>query len=100
MSRYKVEVQSLPAQTFSAALGNNTLTIEIQWMSRFEVFRVNILSPQGALLTAGRYLLPDVDLLAGLYPPSDIDYGSLMLEGEPPTPANLGITNTLVWSDG
>ena len=100
MSRYKVEVQALPAQTFSAALGDNTLTIELQWMVRLGVFRVNILTPLGATLTAGRYLLPDVDLLAGLYPPSDTEYGSLVLEGEQPTPANLGITNTLVWSDG
>jgi hypothetical protein len=100
MSRYRVEVQALPAQTFSAALGNNTLTIEIQWMVRLSVFRVNILTAQGVTLTAGRYLLPNVDLLAGLYPPPDVDYGSLVLEGEQPTPANLGITNTLVWSDG
>lgn len=100
MSRYRVEVQALPAQTFNAALGKNTLTIELQWMSRLEVFRVSILTAQQVTLTAGRYLLPNVDLLAGLYPPSDVDYGSLMLEGEQPTPINLGITNTLVWSDG
>lgn len=100
MSRYQVEIQALPAQTFSAALGENTLTIEIQWMVRLNVFRVNILTPLGVILTAGRYLLPNVDLLAGLYPPSDTEYGSLMLEGDQPTPANLGITNKLVWSDG
>jgi len=76
------------------------LFIEIQWMVRLNVFRVNILTPLGVILTAGRYLLPNVDLLAGLYPPSDTEYGSLMLEGDQPTPANLGITNKLVWSDG
>ncbi|WJM55976.1 hypothetical protein QUC26_12870 [Pseudomonas asiatica] len=99
MSRYKVQVQALPAQTFSAPLGENTLTIELQWMVRLEVFRVNIITAAGATLTAGRFLLPGVDLLAGLYPPPSVNYGSLTLEGAQPTPGNLGIDNTLVWSD-
>lgn len=99
MSRYKVSVQALPAQTLSARLGTNTLTIELQWMARVEVFRVNILTSLGVTLTAGRYLLPNVDLLAGLFPPPEIDYGSLILEGDLPAPDNLGVTNLLVWSD-
>lgn len=99
MSRYKVRVQALPAQTFSAQLGSNTLTFELQWMARLEVFRVNVLTAAGATLTAGRFLHPDVDLLAGLYPPPEVGYGSLVLEGAQPTPDNLGIDNTLVWSD-
>lgn len=99
MSRYKVQVQALPAQTFSAPLGDNTLTIEMQWMAGLEVFRVNIITAAGATLTAGRFLLPNVDLLAGLYPPPGVDYGSLILEGAQPTPGNLGIDNTLVWTD-
>lgn len=99
MSRYKVRVQALPAQTFSAQLGSNTLTFELQWMARVEVFRVNILTAAGTILTAGRFLHPDVDLLAGLYPPPEVAYGSLILEGAEPTPDNLGIDNTLVWSD-
>lgn len=99
MSRYKVAIQSLPAQTISARLGKNTLTIELQWMARLEVFRVNILTALGVPLTSGRFLLPGVDLLAGLYPPPDIAYGALMLEGAQPTPDNLGVDNLLVWSD-
>lgn len=99
MSRYKVEVQALPAQTFSARLGGNTLTLELQWMPRFEVFRVNVLSAAGATLTAGRFLVPGSNLLANLYPTSEITYGSLKLEGDPATPDNLGVSNTLVWSD-
>lgn len=99
MSRYKVAVQALPAQTFSARLGSNTLVIELQWMARLEVFRVNIATPLGVMLTAGRFLLPGSDLLAGLYPPPRISYGSLTLEGDQPTPDNLGVTNQLVWSD-
>lgn len=99
MSRYQVELQPLPAQTFSAQLGGNTLTIELQWMTRLEVFRVNILASSGSTLTAGRFLLPEVDLLADLWPPPGIKYGALMLEGEQPTPSNLGIDNMLVWSD-
>ncbi|WP_210668961.1 phage baseplate plug family protein [Pseudomonas protegens] len=99
MSRYKVDIQALPAQTFNAPLGSNTLVIELQWMARLEVFRVSIRTASGTLLTAGRFLLPDVNLLAGLYPPPKVNYGSLTLEGKQPTPDNLGIDNTLVWSD-
>lgn len=99
MSQYKVQVQALPAQTFSAPLGENTLTIELQWMARLEVFRVNIITATGKNLTAGRFLLPEVDLLAGLYPPPGVEYGSLLLRGSQPTPSNLGVDNTLVWSD-
>jgi hypothetical protein len=99
MSRFKVAMQALPAQTFSARLGKNTLVIELQWMVRLEVFRVNILTPLGVTLTAGRFLLPGSGLLAGLYPPPQIAYGSLKLEGDQPTPDNLGVANQLVWSD-
>jgi hypothetical protein len=49
--------------------------------------------------SAGRFLQPGSDLLAGLYPPPKNTYGSLILEGEQPTPDNLGVTNLLVWSD-
>lgn len=99
MSRYKVGVQALPAQTLSASLGSNTLVLELQWMTRLEVFRVDISTAAGVVLTAGRFLLPGVDLLAGLYPPPKAAYGSLALEGNQPTPDNLGIDNMLVWSD-
>lgn len=100
MSRYKVSLEALPAQSFTASLGSYTLTLSLQWMSRMEVFRVDIYTAQGAALTLGRYLLPGVDLLAGLYPPTDANYGSLVLEGAQPTPENLGIDNLLVWNDG
>ncbi len=99
MSRYKVGVQALPAQTLSAPLGSNTLVLEMQWKARLEVFRVDISTAAGLVLTAGRFLLPGVDLLAGLYPPPKVAYGSLILEGNQPTPDNLGIDNMLVWSD-
>ncbi|MNI41279.1 hypothetical protein D3C73_955290 [compost metagenome] len=99
MSRYKVALQALPAQTLSARLGSNTLTIELQWMARLEVFRVSILTSQGVKLTAGRFLLPGSDLLADLYPPTSTEYGSLTIEGDQPTPDNLGVANLLVWSD-
>lgn len=99
MSRYTVAVKALPAQTFSAPLGKNTLIIKMQWMVRLGVFRVNISTPLGVVLTAGRFLLPGSDLLAGLYPPPQIAYGSLKIEGDQPTPDNLGVTNQLVWSD-
>lgn len=99
MTRYSVAVQALPAQTFVAPLGKNTVTVELQWMTTLQVFRVNILTALGSPLTMGRILLPNIDLLAGLYPPPSISYGSLVLEGDQATPDNLGIDNVLVWSD-
>ncbi|WP_044274815.1 phage baseplate plug protein [Pseudomonas fluorescens] len=99
MTRYSVAVQALPAQTFTARLGKNTVTVELQWMARFEVFRVNILTALGSPLTMGRFLLPNIDLLAGIYPPPSISYGSLVLEGDSAAPDNLGVDNVLVWSD-
>lgn len=99
MSRYSVSVQPMPAQTLVARLGKNSLTIELQWMVRLGVFRVNILTTLGVTLTSGRFLLPNVDLLSGLYPPPAIHYGSLSLVGSLATPENLGVDNTLVWSD-
>lgn len=100
MSRYRVEIEPLAAQEFTASLGESTLSIAMQWMERLQVFRVDIRTAQGQALTLGRYLLPGVDLLDQLYPPSDVKYGSLVLEGAQPTPANLGIDNVLVWNDG
>jgi hypothetical protein len=99
MSRYSVSLQALPAQTLTARLGKNSLTIEIQWMVRPGLFRVNILTALGVALTSGRFLLPNVDILAGVYPPPSISYGTLSLQGDLATPANLGIDNILVWSD-
>ena len=99
MSRYQISIQALPAQTFDARLGSNTVVLELQWQARLQVFCVNILTALGAPLTLGRYLLPGVNLLAGLYPAPAIDYGSLVLEGDQPNPDNLGIDNILVWSD-
>lgn len=100
MTRYRVEMAPLAAQDFTAPLGEHTLSIAMQWMERLQVFRVDIRTAQGQALTLGRYLLPGVDLLAQLYPPTDANYGSLVLEGDHPTPANLGIDNVLVWTDG
>lgn len=99
MSRFQIEVQALPAQTLTAQLGTNTLTLELQWMVRLENFRVSIITANGEPLTSGRFLLPGVNLLGGLYPPPRVAYGSLTLEGKQPTPDNLGVDNMLVWSD-
>ncbi|MBH3383911.1 hypothetical protein I5S84_27885 [Pseudomonas putida] len=99
MSRFQVDIQALPAQTTTAQLGSNTLKLELQWMARTEVFRVDISTASGSLLTAGRFLLPGVNLMSGLYPPPKVAYGSLTLEGKQPTPGNLGVDNMLVWTD-
>lgn len=99
MSRNQISIQAIPAQVFDAQLGNNTVVVELQWLVRLQVFRVNILTALGVPLTSGRFLLPGVNLLAGLYPAPAIAYGSLMIEGDQPTPVNLGIDNILVWSD-
>lgn len=100
MDKYKVEISALPSQKLTATLGSSTFILSLQWQVTAKVFRVDIADAQGVILTAGRYLLPDINLLAGLYPIPSVDYGNLYLSGEPATPDNLGIDNMLVWSDG
>lgn len=98
MSIYTIPIDPVPAQTLSCQLGGNSVRIKIQWMTRFNKFRVDISYVNGRTITQGRVMNVGVNMLDGLYPRANI--GSLVLLGDDPTPANLGIDNELVWSDG
>jgi len=99
MAKYSVSLVASAAQSFSAQLGANTLRFKIQWQERFGYFRVDISTSTGLVLTQGRIMHPEVDLLASIYPKPMQGYGTIFLTGEPATPSNLGIDNKLVWSD-
>lgn len=100
MTDYNISLAAVPAQNFTAQLGQNTLSFKIQWQERFGYFRVDIGKQNGEILTAGRIMNIGVDMLYGIYPSAGDDgYGSLVMVGEIPTPANFGIDNRLVWSN-
>lgn len=99
MARYSVSLAASAAQSFSAQLGANTLRFKIQWQERFGYFRVDISTSTGLVLTQGRIMHPDINLLANIYPRPTQSYGTLVLTGEPATPLNLGVDNKLVWSN-
>jgi len=80
-------------QRFSVSNGGAVLMLEISWMTRFKYFVVNVRRANGAAVTLGRALHPQVDLLNGL----SAGLGSIRLEGADPTPENLGIDNRMVW---
>lgn len=98
MSIYTIPLASVPAQTLSCQLGGNNLRLKIQWMTRFDKFRVDISYVNGELITAGRVMNVGVNMLDGLFPRANM--GALVLLGDEPTPVNLGIDNELVWTDG
>ena len=98
MSIYTIPLAAVPAQTLSCQLGANNLRLKIQWMTRFDKFRVDISYVNGELITAGRVMNVGVNMLDGLFPRASM--GALVLLGDEPTPANLGIDNELVWTDG
>lgn len=102
MTTYRIDLLATAAQTFSAQLGDFLFTIKMQWMNREQAFRVDILFANGVVLTAGRILNVGSNLLAGTFPTpaADVNYGSLMLIGDEATVDNLGINNTLVYTDG
>jgi hypothetical protein len=100
MASYSVSLLAVPAQSFSVQLGKNLLKIKIQWMPRVDSFRIDISKSNDAPVTSGRFLNVGVDLLAGLYPAPEEPYGSLILIGDEATPDNLGINNTLVYTNG
>lgn len=101
MASYTISLLPVAAQVFNAQMGDNLLTVKMQWMERTESFRVDISDSAGAAITSGRTLAVDADLFHGLYPtPEDIVYGVLMLTGDEATVDNLGINNTLVYTDG
>lgn len=101
MASYIIPLIPVPAQEFSAQPGANLLRFKMQWLTQYEVFRVDIMRSNNVPLTQGRILSVGADLLDGLYPtPEDGEFGSLVLIGDEATPENLGINNTLVWTNG
>lgn len=88
-----VPLAAVPFQRFSVSSGGVVLQFEINWLTRFRYFVVNIRRPNGEPVTLGRALHPQVDLLNGL----SAGLGSIRLEGSDPTPENLGIDNRMVW---
>lgn len=101
MVSYTISLLPVAAQVFSAQMGDNLLTLKLQWMERTQSFRVDISDSDGVAITSGRTLAVGANLFHGLYPtPQDTVYGTLMLTGDEATVDNLGINNTLVYTDG
>lgn len=75
---------------FRTTLDGVTLGFRFDWLTRWGYFHVTI-TRAGETLVAGRGLHPDIDLLEGL----GLGIGRLYIDGEAPTPDNLGVTNTL-----
>ena len=99
MPSFIIPLEPLAAQSFNAQLGDNLVRFRIQWMTRFDKFRMDMYASNGQAISEGRILHPGIDLFAGIYPPG-VSYGRLMMVGDLPTPDNLGIDNQLVWSNG
>lgn len=100
MTAYNIQLLAVPAQNFTAQLGNNSLVFSIQWQERFGYFRINIGKQGGGFITCGRIMNVGVNLLSDLYPSVQEDaYGSLVMTGADLTPENLGIENKMVWSN-
>lgn len=100
MALYSINLQAIPAQSLTAQLGANLMRIKLQWQERTQVFRVDIADAQNVPVVAGKFLNPQVDLFADIYPAENVGkYGLLTIIGDQPTPDNLGVTNTLVWTD-
>lgn len=76
---------------FQIDLGTRSFTLRLCWSARYGLYNVDIYDGDDPV-TLGRALHPEVDLLHGL----NLGLGKLYLEGEAPTPENLGIANRLI----
>ncbi|MBC3214228.1 phage baseplate plug family protein [Serratia fonticola] len=79
-------------QRFRVQLGGHSLILRLRWLTRYGYFCLDIYEGDKPV-TLGRALHPGVDLLAGL----NTDIGRLILDGESPTIATLGVNNRLIW---
>lgn len=77
--------------TFRVRLEGVDFRVRLDWLTRYGYFNA-VVFRDGQAIIAGRGLHPGVDLLAGLR----LGVGELKLEGDPATPDNLGVTNSLV----
>ena len=81
-------------QEFSVQLGDNFLTFKINYITRFASWSLDIYR-EGVLLIAGAMLVPDAEITKNY----SAEIGKLYFVGTEPTLDNLGLSNTLVWSD-
>ncbi len=82
-------------QRFSITLKGESVQFRLRWPTRHGYYSVDLRRADGSPIALGRALHPGINLLAGL----NVDLGRIVLEGEPATVANLGVTNKLRWSD-
>lgn len=76
---------------FRVQLANRQFRLRLDWLERFGYFVVR-LEEDDELLTAGRALHPEMDLLRHL----KLGVGRLYLRGRPATVDNLGVRNRLI----
>ena len=81
------------SQEFSVTLNNHNLRFTINWMTRYEYFRVDIHDLDENPIVLGRAMHSGINLLTGL----NTKIGQIILEGETPTIDNLGVSNQLKW---
>ncbi|CPR20608.1 hypothetical protein JMY81_01130 [Brenneria goodwinii] len=79
--------------SFTSNLNDTLLRFNVRWLTRYGYFVVDIRDTDNAPIALGRALHVGINLLAGL----NTDIGKIVLEGETPTLANLGVTNNLNW---
>lgn len=80
-----------PFLKFQIDLSGVLVAIHLRWQARYDLYSVDIYDGDKPI-TLGRALHPGIDLLHGL----NLGLGKLYLEGEEPTPSNLGIANKLI----
>ncbi|PWC10647.1 hypothetical protein B4923_16125 [Brenneria roseae subsp. americana] len=79
--------------SFTSTLNDIPLQFNVRWLTRYSYFVVDIRDADNNPIALGRALHVGVNLLAGL----NTTIGKIVLEGETPTLANLGVTNNLNW---
>ena len=79
---------------FDVELSGVRLRVRLDWLTRWGYYNVTLYR-LGAVVARSRALNPDTDLLRGL----ELGIGSLMLTGAEPTPENLGVKNSLIYSE-
>lgn len=93
MSRNIVSLQpSGSFVEFSCQLGS-LYRFELDWNTSFSYFMVTIKNSNGERIIAGRGLHVGTNIMDGVRDFS----GTLTIEGEKPTPENLGTSCKLVW---
>ena len=78
--------------SFRVELSSVSVKVRLDWLTRYGYFNAHITGPDG-VLTAGKGLHPDMDLLVDV--PSIP--GRLYIQGQAPTVDNLGTDARLVY---